>query len=74
MQLRSGGSMSHTGLYAVKVWRQHVTHRCACREGVEAACHRQVCMQLRSGGSMSHTSLYAVKVWRQHVIHKSVCS
>ena len=48
MQLRSGGSMSHTGLYAVKVWRQHVTHRSACSEGVEAACHTQVCMQLRS--------------------------
>ena len=54
--------MSYTSLYVVKVWRQHVIHRSACSEGVEAACHTQVCMQLRSGGSMSYTGLYVVKV------------
>ena len=49
--------MSYTGLYVVKVLRQHVIHMSACSAGVEAACHTQVCMQLRSGGSISHTGL-----------------
>ena len=38
------GSMSYTGLHIVRVWWQHVTHRSVCSQGVQAACHTQVCM------------------------------